>query len=144
MSAKPLAAILTVCGFLVGVPSSGWAACKYADGTAAPEPGFLHKATESKTWGPKFIELYGQLSKSDQSVVAGMVQDSGVAMTTKCSNHDLFWTHLSLVGWSKVVTDGIPPELQKIGRTYALTDEGRKSVRELLMTLAIMNQRRPL
>lgn len=144
MFEKPLAAMLAIFGFLICLPSTGWAACKYADGTAAPEPGFSQEATESKTWGPKFVELYGQLSKGDQSIVAAMVQDTGVAMTTKCSNHDLFWTHLSLLGWSKVVTNGIPPELQKIGRTYALTDKGKKSVRELLMTLAIMNQRRPL
>ncbi len=141
---QPSRKIIVAALFVCDMHSAGWAACRYADGAAAAEPGFSQEVTNSKTWGREFMELYGKLVKDDQSVVTTSVRDSGVAMTTKCSSHDLFRTHLALRGWSEVIMKGIPPELQKTGRSYTLTDKGRKNLRELLLTLAIMNQSRPL
>ena len=129
---KKLSIILTT---ILGVilPSLSWAACRYADGATAPEPGLSQKALESKDWGPKLVELFNNLSKGDKSIVAAILRKPGAAlMTTKCSNNDLFWTHLSLVGMSEVVPDAVPAAAADFARAFKLTARGSRDLPGLL------------
>ena len=118
---------------LIVLPSTGWTACTYADGTPAPQPGPSKAAAASKSWEPKFVELYSSLSKGDKSVVASALKvPNAEILTTRCSNHDLFWSHLSLAGISEVVDIGLPEPVKELTRAYKLTPSGRKSLPDLL------------
>lgn len=122
---------------LLTLPSSGWAACKYADGTPAPEPGVSEAATASKNWESKFVELYSALSRGDKSVVASALKvGNAEVLTTRCSAHDLFWTHLSLVGMSEVVDMGLPEPVRELTRAYKLTTHGQNALSDLLRAAA--------
>ena len=112
---------------LIVLPSAGWAECTYADGTPAPEPGPSSEAEASPTWKAKFVELYSNLSRGDKSVVDAVLKvgDEPV-LISRCSPHDLFWTHLSLLGLSEVVDAKLPDPVGKLTRAYKLTPKGQK------------------
>ena len=132
ISRNPVLGILTAVAVL-SLPSTGWTACKHADGTPAPEPGPSQAAKQSKTWGPKFVELFSNLSRGDKSVVVSALKVGDAAiLTTRCSNHDLFWTHLSLVEMSEVVDSGLPEPVRELTRSYKLTAHGQKALPDLL------------
>lgn len=129
---KPLLIILATAVATIW-PVPGHAACFYADGTSAPEPGPSPAARKSKDWGPKFVELFNTLSKGDKSTVVAILQRPGAALlTTKCSNNDLFWTHLSLIGLSGEAPDAVPAALAETGRAFELTEQGSQTLPLLL------------
>ena len=132
MSRKSIFIILTGLALLV-LPSVGWAACKYADGSSAPEPGRSQATKESETWQRKFVELLSNLSRGDKSTVdAALKVGTEPVLTTRCANQDLFWGHLSLVGMSEVVDMGLPEPVKKLTRAYKLTPFGQKTLPDLM------------
>ena len=132
-----LAAILSAI-YAVILPSLVWAGCQYADGTAAPEPGPSPEALHSKSWGPKLKVLFNNLSDGEKSnVLAVMETPDAALLTMKCSNNDLFWIHLSLVGMSEVEPDSLPELLADKGRAWKLTGLGYRTLPALLRSDAM-------
>lgn len=136
--AKLLAALIA--SGLVVWPSHSWANCTYADGTAAPEPGLSVEAVDSEDWGPTFVRLFKRLNDGDKSTLAAMLEiDNSALLTNKCSNNDLLWTHLSLLGMSQEDPDsGLPAEATEDFRVFILTDHGREALPGLIL-LAVGN-----
>jgi len=122
----------------VSISEVGRPRCVYPDGTPVPEPGLSTEAANSMGWGPMFGALYMDLSDGDRSTVVGALQTPGAAvLTARCSPNDIFFSHMSLVGWSEVVPDGVPAELAKLPigqqfRSYKITDLGRSALPNLL------------
>ncbi len=137
--AKLLAALLAV--ILVNWPSPSWAGCTYHDGTAAPEPGVSQEALDSQDWGPTFVTLFKRLNDGDKSTLAAISEiDNAALLTNKCSNNDLLWTHLSLVGMSREDPDsGLPAEAAENFRVFNLTDLGRKELPALIQSAVQQN-----
>ena len=129
---KFLAALIAG-GFLVW-PSHSWASCTYADGTAAPQPGLSQEAVDSEDWNPTFVRLFKNLNEGDRSTLAAIVEiDNSALLTNKCSDNDLLWTHLSLVGMSREDPDpGLPPEATADFRVFVLTEYGREMLPDLI------------
>ena len=112
---------------LIALPSAGRASCTYADGSPAPKPGLAPDAGKSAAWGAKFVELFGNLSKGDKSTVdAALKVENAQVLVTRCTPHDLFWTHLSLLGLSEVVDAKLPDPVAELTRAYQLTSKGQK------------------
>lgn len=130
-----------IAGAALAWPSHSWADCTYADGTAAPEPGLSQEALDSEDWAPTFVRLLSRLNEGDRStLVAILIADNAALVTNKCSNNDLLWTHLSLVGISEEDPDsvpvGLPEDVAGTIRAFTLTDHGRDTLPGLLQTVA--------
>ena len=136
---KLLAALIA--GSFIVWPSHSWANCTFADGTAAPEPGLSQAALDSKDWGPTFVRLFKRLNDGDKSTLAAIVEVGNAALlTNKCSNNDLLWTHLSLVGMSQEDPDsGLPAEAADDFRVFILTDHGREVLPDLIQSAVRQN-----
>ena len=120
------------CSALIALPPAGWASCTYADGIPAPKPGPLPEASKSAAWGEKFVELYMNLSKADKSTIDAVLKvGDETVLITRCSPHDLFWTHLSLLELSEVVDAKLPDPVAELTRAYKLTSKGRESAARL-------------
>ncbi len=126
---------------IASLPALSWATCLYPNGTSAPEPGLSNQAQKSKSWGPSLVKLFNNLSAGDKSILVAVLQKrGGVLLTTKCSNNDLFWIHLSLVGMSEVKPDAIPTGLPaaqaKKMRAFKLTASGYQRLPSFLRVLS--------
>lgn len=121
--------MISISILIASLPALSWVTCLNPNGTNAPEPGLSKQAQKSKSWGPALVKLFNNLSAGDKSAVVAVLQrPDGILLITKCSNNDLFWTHISLVGMSEVkpeaIPSGLPAAQTKKFRAYRLTTSG--------------------
>ena len=123
--------------FVFAIAINGRAQCFYVDGTAAAPRGFSSEIFTSPTSGPLMLRLYRMLSVDERAVLSRALTTPNVALVTqRCGPNDLFWSHLSNLGWFAPVND-----LENIAaheQAYVMTGEGATVLPTLIAQMDAM------